>query len=194
MIPSALLSSVTSLPTAVLAAVGVLGAINVRRRLRTRVRPSLPGAPLRNTMVRGANDTPAGVVALSTVDHLSERTADDAKDAALELLDVWSVCPQSTWFAIGVRCLAASHREAELAAASQLLLESVVAQHADPLDAWIVRDAVETAWWLAPRDRTSLPLAVEGAARRAVLNAALAVLARSSLPQQDLNRLLARAA
>ena len=135
----------------------------------------------------------ARALAIRTMDHDFVFTADDPKDAALQLLERWSAYPRSTWHALGLRRLTASHREVGRVAASQLTLEGVVAHYADSLDAWIIRDAAETAWWLAPRDRTSMPWAVENAARRAVLHAALAVLARSWLPPQDFNRLLARA-
>lgn len=197
MIASTLLSSVPSLPAAAVVAFGVLGAIDVRRRLRTRARPALHGAGVRNSSVLEAHDETAGTLPMAAMDQVPSGTVDDAddpKDAALQLLERWSAYPQSTWRALGLRCLTASHREAGRVAASRLILEGVVAHHADPLDAWIVRDAAETAWMLTPRDRTSLPFAVEDAARRAVLHAALAVLARAWLPPQDFNRLLASAA
>ena len=195
MIPSTVLSNVASLPAAaVVVAVGVLGVIDVRRRLRTRVHPALRGTSVRPAAAREVLDQPARVPVVGVMDDVPDRMADDAKDTALRLLDAWSARPRSAWDALGMQCLVASHHDAGITAASQVILEGVVAHHASPLDAWIVRDAAETAWMLAPRDRTSLPLAIEDAARRAVLHAALAVLARSWLPHQDFTRLVARAA
>jgi len=197
MIASALVISVTNLPAAIIVALGVLGALDVRRR-HSVARSARAGIPMPDALPGRVYKR---ISFLADADMTDDATYDangvgdlDAKDAALQLLDAWSACPRSIWRALGVRCLLMTGSEAGANAASEAILEGVVAHHVDSVEAWVVRDAVDTAWSLAPKDAPALPPSIESAARRTLTNATLAVLTRAWLPAQDYERLLARVA
>ena len=109
--------------------------------------------------------------------------------AAEQLLDAWCLRPRSAWRALGVRALQATRVEACARTASQVRLERVVAHRVPAMEAWLVRDFADTAWFSAPEDGAASSSAIEMAARRAVTNGALALLAREWLPGEDFRRL-----
>jgi hypothetical protein len=100
---------------------------------------------------------------------------------SLSLLDDWAQRPVSHWLTL---CDAPAGDPSQYREAIENLLAAVVDYDA-PLDLWIVREGVVTAWVLAPRDRH----VTEEAALRARLQVermALALLVRTRLPARTL--------
>jgi len=182
MLTSSLLISAAGIPAA-LVATGVLGALETKVRMRAVVRKM-------TSRGRSAGAIPM-LIPIQDAQPVVE-CDDDSKLFAIQLLDAWSRFPRSTWYAVGARMLRTSRSEAGAVTASQLILEGVLAHHALTVDAWMVRDAADTAWFLAPQDEGAPAPAISLAARRAVTNAALALLARAWLPVEDFERLSAR--
>lgn len=176
-------TSLTAFPAAIVT-VGILGALGVRLRRRSHdvvVRP-MERQPL-------ANSAPPMDTAFSFDRDGAAATGEDGesggKTAAVQLLDRWCERPRSAWRALGVRALQATRVEACARTASQVILEGILARHVPPMDAWLVRDFADTAWCAAPEDGERVSSAIEMAARRAVTNGALALLARQWLPDKD---------
>ncbi len=96
---------------------------------------------------------------------------------SLRLLDEWATRPVSHW----TRSFEASDVDAmSQREATEFLLAAMVA-HDEPLDLWIVREGVETAWTMAPRDvRVNEMQSIR--ARQAMERRALAWLLRDRLP------------
>jgi len=165
-------------------AAGVIGALGARRRQRT-------DAIVPRDLRTAAHAIPMFV---PDADELAALDADDhdATKRALQLLDTWSNCPRSLWRTVGMQGLRATRHEAGAVTTSQLILEGIVAHHVPSFDAWVVRDAADTAWFLSPEDEEPASSAIEMAARRAVTNAGLALLAHAWLPAEDFERLTAR--
>lgn len=184
-------ASLTALPAAAFVAAGVLGALGARLRrhspyptLRARVRspdaipsPDAGAAYSLNADFAGAAEGD------------SEPGESAAVAAAVRLLDGWCERPRSAWRTLGASALQAKRTEACARTASQVILEGVLARHAPLMDAWLVRDFADTAWFSAPEDEERSSSAIEMAARRAVTNGALALLAREWLPGEDFERL-----
>jgi len=187
MIASSLLPASAGIPAAVIVAVGVLGALDVRSRRRVGDRVAL--ARTHASRIPGHGPDAEAPAEVGLADDQDRDHAGDAKERALRLLDAWSECPRSTWHAVGVRRRRTTRAEAGVLADTQLILDGILAHHVSAIDAWLVREAVDTAWLLAPDDQGPMPPAVECAARCAVTNAALAVLAQDWLPAEDFDRL-----
>ncbi|HEY5491129.1 MAG TPA: hypothetical protein VIK25_08025 [Gemmatimonadaceae bacterium] len=184
-------ASLTTFPAAAIVAAGVLGALGARLHRRSseltmlvQVRSSDAVRLLATEMALPLRDDNAG-----EADETGEPGEPDAKEAAVQLLDRWCERPRSAWRALGVRALQATRVEACARTASQVILEGILARHVPPMDAWLVRDFADTAWCAAPEDGERVSSAIELAARRAVTNGALALLAREWLPDEDFERL-----
>ncbi len=184
MLTSSLLITAAGIP-AVLVATGVIGALGSRRQLNATSHAIMSRVP-----------TPDAIPMLIPEQEPQSvfEAEDDSTRAAMLILDEWSARPRSEWHAIGARMLSTSRVDAGAVTASQLILEGVLAHHDLTLEAWMVRDAADTAWHLAAQDDAPTSTAIELAARRSVTNAALAMLARGWLPIEDFERLSARIA
>lgn len=100
---------------------------------------------------------------------------------SLSLLDDWAQRPVSHWLHL---CHPSAGEPSQYRDAIETLLAAVVA-HDTPLDIWIVREGVVTAWALAPRDqRVSGDSAIR--ARLQVERMALALLVSNKLPPRAL--------
>jgi hypothetical protein len=176
--------SLTALPAAAIVAVGILGAFSARLLRRTDL-TMLEHVKSQDAIPSLFIDAPS-----SAGDSWDDEVGElDAKAAAVQLLDRWCERPRSAWRALGSRALLAARAEARAYTASQVVLEGMLTHHVPPMDAWLVRDFANTAWFSAPEDGAPSSSAVEMAARRAVTNGALALLARAWLPGEDFERL-----
>lgn len=185
-------TSLTAFPAAAIVTAivtaGVLGALGVRLNRRSH-----------DVFVRRPERQPLAIsaTAMDTVCSCDGNGAattgrdgeSGGKDAAVQLLDAWCDCPRSAWHALGARALQVTRSEACARTASQVILEGILARHVPPMDAWMVRDFADTAWCAAPENAERASSAIEMAARRAVTNGALALLAREWLPDEDFERL-----
>lgn len=100
---------------------------------------------------------------------------------SLALLDDWAQRPVSEWLHL---CDAPAGDPGQYREAVESLLAAVIDYDA-PLDLWIVREGVDTAWALAPRDQV-----IRGdaglRARQLMERMALALLVRSRIPARTL--------
>lgn len=192
-------TSLAAFPAAAIVAAGVLGALGVRLHRRSsdlrmlvqvrssdavRLLAAEAAFPFRNDHA-GEADELREPGEPGEPDESDESDELDAKAAAVQLLDRWCERPRSVWRALGARALQVTRAEACARTASQVILEGVLARHAPLMDAWLVRDFADTAWCAAPEDGERVSSAIEMAARRAVTNGALALLARQWLPDKD---------
>jgi hypothetical protein len=187
------LNSLVVSPAVAIAAIGVLGVFGSRYQRRSSGSGMRVAASTRNSIPL-LTATPEAFGRTSDPRAFETRDGPDAQANAMQWLDSWSARPRSAWRTMGTRALQVTRAEACALTASQLILEGVVAHHVSAIDAWMMRDAADTAWYVAPEHGQPLSQAIELAARRAVTNAALAVLARAWLPAEDFERLMARAA
>ena len=178
-------ASLTAFPAVAIVAVGVLGAFGARLHRSSINLTMLEHVKSQDAISSLFTDAPSSA-GDSWDDEVGES---DAKAAAAQLLDGWCERPRSAWRALGARALLAARAEAHAYTASQVVLEGMLTHHVPPMDAWVVRDFADTAWFSAPEDGAPSSSAVEMAARRAVTNAALALLARAWLPVEDFERL-----
>jgi hypothetical protein len=181
-------TSLTVFPAAAIVTAGVIGALGVR--LTRRTHDVFVRRPERQPLALSA--TPADTAFSADGDGAAatgQAGESRGKDAAVQLLDTWCDCPRSAWHALGARALQVTRSEACARAASQVILEGLLARHVNPMDAWLVRDFADTAWFSAPEDGAPSSSAVEMAARRAVTNGAFALLARAWLPVEHFERL-----
>lgn len=177
-------ASLTAFPAAAIVAVGVLGAFGARLLRRTDL-TMLEHVKSQDAIPSLFIDAPS-----SAGDSWDDEVGElDAKAAAVQLLDRWCERPRSTWRALGSRALLAARTEARAYTVSQVVLEGILTHQVPPMHAWLVRDFADTAWFSSPEDGAPSSSAVEMAARRAVTNGALALLAREWLPREDFERL-----
>jgi hypothetical protein len=141
-----------------------------------------------------ACDSPPAVMQYETPASTQSAERDERKDRALHLLDRWSAVPRSVWHAAGDHRAVGECHSASPPASADKALACAVELHADPFDAWIVLDAAETAWFLAPEDCSRCATDIEYAARSSVSSAALAMLVRPWLSDADFACLMARVA
>jgi len=183
-------TALAAFPAAAIVTAGVLGALGVR--LNRRPHSVYVPRPQRQPLARSATATDTSC---SSDGDGAAATWEDGKPAgrvaAVQLLDAWCDCPRSIWHALGARALQVTRSEAGARTVSQAILEGILARHVTPMDTWLVRDFADTAWGAAPDDCERASPAIEMAARRAVTNGALALMARVWLPGEDFERLAA---
>ena len=145
-------------------------------------------------LMASAYDGPPAVMQCETPASTQSTDRDECKDSALYLLDRWSAVPRSLWYAAGDHRGAGVRQSESSTASFEKALAGAVERHADPFEAWIVRDAADTAWSLAPEDCSPVSTEIEYAARDSVACAALAMLVRPWLSVADYESLMARVA
>ncbi|MHB8839514.1 MAG: hypothetical protein ACYC7F_11250 [Gemmatimonadaceae bacterium] len=191
---TALLTPSATVPAVLVLAVGMLGALDMRTRWHRRI-PAKHAGNAESQRRALPQDGESAILPDGDVPMMAAPAdAKVGREAAMRLLDAWSSYPLSAWKDVGERAARTSVAEAHAVAAAELILEGVIAHHADPLDVWQIRDAVDTACLLALQHApVRTPDGVD-AARHALSTAALATYARPWLPAQDFQRLHARIA
>jgi len=174
-----LLATLATVPASALVAVGVLGVLSAG--LRRRLAPAkATKTPMHESISGRSRAAPA-----CAPDDL-DASDDTPRAAAHRCLDAWACRPRADWHALGELHGRRDEHAMRSREVAELILEGVIVHRAEPLDAWLVRDLVHTAWHMAPDDGTVMSHEVEVAARRVVEHAALALLVRDWLPGEDL--------